>query len=146
MKNHKVVSALPSPLEADSVYYVRVADGFDLYVTNSSGGLFAYTPNYQPKSANLAALAGLVGEEDVLPYFTGEGAMSLTGLTGAARLLLNAADAEQQREVIGVPAPISLYLHVKQAALTVLRISLSSDYEFGVTRQSGGALTIKAGT
>jgi hypothetical protein len=45
LKAHKVVSALPDPLEADAVYFVRVGSGFDLYVTNSLGTVVAYALN-----------------------------------------------------------------------------------------------------
>ncbi|QRY79626.1 hypothetical protein JVX91_00495 [Pseudomonas sp. PDNC002] len=45
---HKVVSALPSPLEANSIYFVRVGTGFDIYVTNSSGTIVAYPINREP--------------------------------------------------------------------------------------------------
>lgn len=41
----KVVSTLPSTLEPDAVYYVRVGTGFDIYVTNSSGTVVAYPSN-----------------------------------------------------------------------------------------------------
>lgn len=34
---HKVVSALPSPLEKDGVYLVRTGEGFDLYASDSTG-------------------------------------------------------------------------------------------------------------
>lgn len=34
---HKVVSALPAPLEANAIYAVRVGEGFDLYITDSTG-------------------------------------------------------------------------------------------------------------
>lgn len=43
---HKVVAALPEALEPDSIYYVRVGDGFDMYVTNGSGTVVAYKANY----------------------------------------------------------------------------------------------------
>lgn len=42
---HKVVAALPSPLEPDSIYYVRKADGFDIHVTNGVGVVAAYSLN-----------------------------------------------------------------------------------------------------
>lgn len=48
-KVHKFVSALPSTLEPDAVYFVRAGTGFDLYVTNSSGTVVAYELN---KTAN----------------------------------------------------------------------------------------------
>jgi len=44
-KIHKFVSALPAQLEADAVYAVRSDDGFDLYITNSSGTIVAYKVN-----------------------------------------------------------------------------------------------------
>ncbi|WP_161882173.1 hypothetical protein [Deinococcus alpinitundrae] len=60
----KVVSALPTPLTADTVYYVRVGTGFDIYVTNHSGTVVASPLNpptpldpdgypYPPNSASL---------------------------------------------------------------------------------------------
>lgn len=42
---HKVVAALPVPLQPNSIYYVRNGTGFDQYVTNSSGVIIAYPPN-----------------------------------------------------------------------------------------------------
>lgn len=42
---------------------------------------------------NVAALAGLAGVADRLPYFTGAGALSLATLTAKARALLDDADA-----------------------------------------------------
>lgn len=47
----------------------------------------------QTAHANLAALAGLTGAADKLPYFTGVGAMSLTTLTSYARGILAATDS-----------------------------------------------------
>ncbi len=38
---HKYVATLPNTLEANAIYYVRVGDGFDIYVTNSSGTIVA---------------------------------------------------------------------------------------------------------
>lgn len=45
VKYNKVVSALPATLDANSVYYVRVANGFDMYVTNDAGIVAAYQLN-----------------------------------------------------------------------------------------------------
>src|SRR5690554_6232221 len=42
---HKVVASLPSPLEPDSIYYVRVGQGFDVHVTNGLGEVVAYGLN-----------------------------------------------------------------------------------------------------
>ena len=41
---HKVVSALPDPLEPDALYYVRTGAGFDMYLTDTTG-VVAYTLN-----------------------------------------------------------------------------------------------------
>lgn len=35
----KVVAALPDPLEANTVYYVRTGDGFDIYVSDATGSV-----------------------------------------------------------------------------------------------------------
>ncbi len=43
--HHKVVAALPLPLEPDSIYYVRKGDGFDIHVTNGAGVVTAYSTN-----------------------------------------------------------------------------------------------------
>lgn len=42
---HKVVSALPTPLEPDSIYFVRTGQGYDQYVTNGAGLIVAYPSN-----------------------------------------------------------------------------------------------------
>lgn len=45
INQHKVVASLPDPLEANSIYYVRVGEGFDIYVTNGSGVVVEYSLN-----------------------------------------------------------------------------------------------------
>lgn len=45
LKVNKFVNELPAQLEPDSVYFVRVYDGFSIYVTNSAGTIIAYTLN-----------------------------------------------------------------------------------------------------
>jgi hypothetical protein len=34
---HKVVSTLPDPLQSDTIYLVRVGEGFDIYATDTTG-------------------------------------------------------------------------------------------------------------
>lgn len=102
LKVHKVVSALPQTLEADSIYLVRAGDGFDLYTTNHGGTIISYKANYQQKSANLAALAGLLGSANKMFYFTAESAMALADLTVFGRLLNAAADAPAARSTLGL--------------------------------------------
>lgn len=53
-------------------------------------------------SDNLAALGGLTGAADKLPYFTGAGALSLATLTAAARALLAASDQAEQHTALGL--------------------------------------------
>lgn len=56
IKTHKVVAALPGALEANSVYYVRVGGGVDMYVTNDMGLVTAYAlnaPTPTPESLGL---------------------------------------------------------------------------------------------
>ena len=45
IKHFKVVASLPSLLEPDSIYYVRVGQGYDQYVTNGVGVVVAYEAN-----------------------------------------------------------------------------------------------------
>jgi len=49
---HKVVSALPAPLDANAIYYVRVGAGFDIYVTNDQGTVVSYPINNAKAGAN----------------------------------------------------------------------------------------------
>lgn len=50
--HHKVVSTLPTPLVASSIYYVRVGAGFDIYVTNETGTVVSYPINNARSGAN----------------------------------------------------------------------------------------------
>jgi len=52
-------------------------------------------------SGNVEALAGLSGGPDLIPYFTGPGAMALTALTSFARSLLDDADPATAQQTLG---------------------------------------------
>lgn len=56
--HHKVVVALPLPLEPDSIYYVRKGDGFDIHVTNGAGVVTAYSTNTSLAIAQHVGSAG----------------------------------------------------------------------------------------
>lgn len=88
---NKVVSSLPTPLVANSVYIVRVGVGYDQYVTNSTGEIVAYKMN-TGTGDNTTALEGLTGTADTVPYFTGAGAMSLALFTNFGRQISATAD------------------------------------------------------
>lgn len=57
---NKYVSALPTTLAANSIYFVRVNNGFDIYVTNSTGTIVSYKSN-----------ATIAAEEAILLNFLG---------------------------------------------------------------------------
>lgn len=59
IKHHKYVSTLPTTLVANSIYYVRVGDGFDQYVTNASGALVAYKSNAMIRAEEAVLLTWL---------------------------------------------------------------------------------------
>ena len=67
-KLHKVVSSLPGTLEVNSVYFVRVGTGFDVYLTNA-GGTIAYGLNLPAGSATgaygVAVIGAILGRADV---------------------------------------------------------------------------------
>lgn len=64
----------------------------------------AVVVNKQDKHINLTAFSGLTGIADRLPYFTGDGALSLSVLTAKARLLIARTDtAGMQAELALIP-------------------------------------------
>lgn len=72
VRHHKIVSALPSELEASAIYYVRRAGGFDQFVTNESGMVVAYPLNMLAAAATAAIRA-----------LSGSGAITASGVADA---------------------------------------------------------------
>lgn len=64
--------------------------------------LKAEVESKQASNANLAALSGLIGAANKLPYFTGQGAMSLAAITDKAISLLSQLDAPGMRTELGL--------------------------------------------
>lgn len=74
---HKVVSALPGTLEANSIYYVRVGSGFDMHITNDSGTIVAYRNNTS------IGLDGLLEESGVAHQAISAGLTTSLSISGA---------------------------------------------------------------
>jgi hypothetical protein len=74
----KVVASLPGSLSASTVYFVRVGTGFDIYVTNESGTVVAYTinPPMMATSRLLGRTAAGTGAAQEISVGTG---LSLSG-------------------------------------------------------------------
>lgn len=94
IRQHKVVAALPATLAPDSVYYVRVGDGFDQYVTNSSGTLVAYQQNVK---LQLSALADRVealeaGSHKILRFYDAQNVRHYLALNQHLELPIQLAD------------------------------------------------------
>jgi hypothetical protein len=68
----KVVAALPDPLVANTVYFVRVRTGFDVYLVDSTGTI-AYKSN-AALGSEVSALTNSAGTEG----FPGRGFVSTT--------------------------------------------------------------------
>lgn len=118
----------------DARHVLNAADGF-WYVRSGSAWVSS------PLPANVAALAGLAGAADRLPYFTGEGALSLTTLTALARTLLDDTTQGQMRSTLGLsvgdsPTFTSLTLTNGQIAFPATQVPSANantldDYEEG---------------
>src|SRR5690348_1736761 len=80
----KVLASLPDPLEANMIYLVRVATGFDLYATDSTGQI-AYKSNAAPDRSHVTALAisaGAIGVDCAQgDYFTVALTANVTSIT-----------------------------------------------------------------
>lgn len=87
---HKIVSSLPNPLDANSIYYVRVGDGFDTYVTNSNGLIVSYETNEKLKIIDLLSRINTLEQQTgiasyINPVFTyTDGLLTLVTYDGGA--------------------------------------------------------------
>ena len=92
IKQHKVVVALPIPLEPDSIYYVRNGGGFDIHVTNNSGVVVGYELN-----ASLDKVDKVVGKQLSDENYTLTEKQKLGGVADEATK--NRADSENADKV-----------------------------------------------
>ena len=85
---HKVVGSLPGSLTADSIYFVKVGAGFDLYVTDSSGAAFALNTS-GTSGTNMGTWTLPSFDDSLYPLATWQppgNATTVPGVTGIAAL------------------------------------------------------------
>jgi hypothetical protein len=106
----------------------------------------------QAYSAKLAALAGVTGGADTLPYFTGVSSMGATPLSSFARTLLDDTDAATARATLGVTAGGWEVVSAVSAsgASSVDWTGLVSGYDYMISghaiSQGTNALAVRVGT
>lgn len=99
----------------------------------------------QPTHANLAALSGLVGAADKLPYFTGAGALSVTTLTAKARGLLASADEAAMRTTLGLGTAAVAAITTSPTDTTAGRVLKVGDFGLGAILVVADADSIPTG-
>ncbi len=85
----------------------------------------------QDKAANLTAFAGLAGAVDRLPYFTGEGALSIAVLTAKGRQLLARTDSAGMQAELGIGTAATLVATTSSTDFTVGRALKVADFGIG---------------
>lgn len=86
LRIRKVISSLPSPLQADTIYLVRVGTGFDLYVSDTTGQ-YAHTLNPPIINPIWHVLNNVNTNTWYIPYAIGQTALTTLALT-ASRIYL----------------------------------------------------------
>ncbi len=81
----------------------------------------------QLSNGNIAAFTGLAGAADTLPYFTGSGTMSLTGLTSTGRDIIDSADVSAAQTALGISDFIKGLLDDANASAALSTLGVS-DY------------------
>lgn len=133
----------------DTLVYSKSLDQFykidnteSVSSVNGATGAVVITPDSisaQPSSANLTALAGLTGAANRLPYFTGQGALSLATLTAKARELLGAVDAAGMRAALGLGTAAVEAVTTSPTDTGYGRMLKVADFGVGLASSSTGA-------
>lgn len=143
VKFAKVVSALPDPLEANTLYAVRVGDGFDLYATNSGGTIVAYRAGASERK-----------RVTVLPFHNDAGAnATFTNQANAEQYLANSARNESYFDAEGF-TECRLVANVVASSVSVNTPRIYPQYNLGAgwvtigdgSIVSGQALSLAAPT
>ena len=102
----------------------------------ASGTGYVIGTDVQAYHANLAALAGLSGAADRLPYFTGAGAMSLATFSAFGRTLIDDADNSAARTTLGLGT-----MATQAAGAVSITGGTINGTSVGATTRSTGAFT-----
>lgn len=95
----------------------------------------------QLTNGNIAALSGLAGAANKVPYFTGPGALSLMDVTAAGQALLGAANATAQRTALGLGT--AAVLNTGTSGASIGRLDTSNTWNQWQVF-SGGAIVMDA--
>ena len=112
------------------------------FVTNNPAGNETRTINvsgFQATDATLTALAGLTVSADQMIYATGSDAFATTGLTSAARALLDDNDAAAQRTTLGLGTAAT-------SASTAFLASASPSVSSGTLTVTANGITFSDGS
>ncbi|MCO7557647.1 tail fiber domain-containing protein [Metapseudomonas otitidis] len=138
----KVVSTLPSTLEPDAVYYVRVGTGFDIYVTNSSGTVVAY-PSNQVNPATVTNEEAQTGTEPGLRSWSPVRVWQAitawwVGISSTiGRALVTAQSESAARGVLGLGTAATATVTTSDADATAGRVVRNGNYGNFVYRLNG---------
>ena len=131
---HKVVASLPSPPEPDSIYYVRVGEGFDIHVTNGLGEVVAYSLNAQVAIENLPEWSTAETADEALTALgmSASGKTVATGTPAQGRTALGLADVDNTSDMskpVSTAQQTALDLKVDKADFTAfVTLSLAQSH------------------
>lgn len=121
IKYHKVVSALPTTLDANSVYYVRVGTGFDMYVTNDMGIVTAYGLNTGTTDVLGTEIAGLSASTSS-PVVDGD-----TILTAVGKLQAQVSSSSGPGDTVASVAITSGSLDLRNVEAETVQVTLNQN-------------------